>query len=212
MNKSKSYDKFCSTLQRSYKLIELYRRLRKVKFIKEPQKLFHKDLSDLLRAAIVFSVSAMDAYFTNKFSEILVPFIKKKGATEGIIKLLSDAGLDTKQAVAMIGMQRPYRRVRMLIETYFERFTTQKSDIIDQLLLSVGIKNFSKNAQKLTKRTNLVRRIELLVERRHVIVHEGDLNKHGRIKKIEVNKVERQIQEVQLFVENSETLINKKLN
>ncbi len=40
-------------------------------------------ISDLGRASIVISVSAMDGYFTRKVSEILIPFLKKKRPHQG---------------------------------------------------------------------------------------------------------------------------------
>ena len=81
-----------------------------------------RDVADLLRSGLVFSVAAMDSYFTARFAELLVPFLKKHGPTDGLVTLLDDAGLDTREALEMIEMARPYRRVRTLMDSYFDRY------------------------------------------------------------------------------------------
>ncbi|MCH8966293.1 MAG: hypothetical protein IID43_01320 [Planctomycetes bacterium] len=100
----------------------------------------------------------------------------------------------------MIKMDRPYRRIRTLMDSHFDRFTTQRAEVIDELFLAYGIKNFSNNAQRSLKRKNLVRRIELMVKRRHDIVHEGDLNDHGRLRDIDGWKIAGYVSDLRLFV------------
>ena len=108
-------------------------------------------------------------------------------------------------------MNRPYRRIRTLMDAYFDRYTTQRADVIDKLFLAYGIKEFSKNTQRLAGRVNLVRRIDLMVERRHAIVHEGDLNSHGRLCEIDGSKVYGQVTDLRKFVEAAHDLTERRM-
>lgn len=72
-----------------------------------------------------------------------------------------------------------------------------------------GIKKFSHNVQRSIHRRNLVRRIELLTERRHNIVHEGDLNSHGGLRSIRADEVESQLKDLKKFVNAAESLSAK---
>lgn len=60
--------------------------------------------------------------------------------------------------------KRPYRKLRTLVEQYLEKFVTQKFDTIDDLFLSMSLKDLCKNAEKKSKRINLCRRIEIAIE------------------------------------------------
>jgi ATP-dependent helicase/DNAse subunit B len=180
-----------------------------VKFREKPKKLSHNELSDLLRASIVLSVSAMDAYFTNKFVDILIPYLKNKGPNKRLAKLLEDAGLDVEQALEMINMERPWRRIRTLMDAYLEKFTTQKAHIIDELFLALGIKDFTKHAQGIVKYRGLLSKIEHIVERRHEIVHDGDLNSYGKMRRISAREVAGYTNDIAAFIGGSERLCSK---
>ena len=200
---AKAYTNFTKTIRRSKQVIELY---------KSGTNLDLEEREDLLRFAVVLSVSAMDAYFTDKFCDILVPFLKKKQATDGLIKILDEAGLNTRTALELITMDRPYRRIRTLVERSFSSYTTQKTDVIDDLFKSIGIADFSGNAQKIVKRKNLTATIETLVKKRNCIAHEGDIDTHGKTRAISVKKVENQISCLELFVNGAEELIKKRMS
>ena len=80
----RAINQFNRTIDRGFVSIKLYRFLRQPRFIRDGKNrsINHSTASDLLRSAVVLSVSAMDAYFTDKFSDLLVPYLKKKGATK----------------------------------------------------------------------------------------------------------------------------------
>ena len=197
---SKAFRQFEATLARGESLIVLYKRLRRVRLKKKPTHFTHDDVADLLRSGLVLSVAAMDSYVTARFAELLVPFLKKHGPTDGLVELLSEAGLNTREALEMIEMNRPYRRIRTLMDSHFDRYTTQRAKVIDELFLAYGIKDFSNNAQRSVKRKNLIRRVELMVERRHQIVHEGDLNDHGNLREVDSGKIPGQVKDLRLFI------------
>lgn len=175
-------------------------------------KSYYPTPSDMVRSSVVLSVAAMDAYFTNRYAEVLIPYIKKHGATSSIIKLLDNAGLDTKTALNIISMERPYRGIRTLVDKHFANYTTQKTRVIDDLFVGFGISNFCENIQSMKDRKNLIRSVEMLIERRHKIVHRGDYNSHGRLVTIDCFQIEKRMKDMTTFVNGAEQLIKNRMN
>jgi hypothetical protein len=168
-------------------------------------------ITDLVRSSIVLSVSAMDAYFTNRFVEILVPYIKQRGPTRAMVKLLHDAGLNSEQALIMATMDRPFRRVRTLMSRHLERTVTQKFSAIDGLFTAFGLNDFCQNVQSKCGKRRLLRSIELLVQRRHEIVHEGDLNAKGVLQPVGSKEVLMRVKHMDTFVSCADGLLNEML-
>jgi hypothetical protein len=168
-------------------------------------------VSDLARASIVISISAMDGYFTRKFAETLIPFLRKKGPTKGIVKVLEKAGFDITEGIRLLNMNRPFRRIRTLVEGYLDRVVAQKFAVIDELFLCFGYKDFSHNVQKRTHRKRMLRTIEILIERRHDIVHDGDVDSRGRLKPLDIKQTHRRLKELARFVWYSERIINQQM-
>ncbi len=204
---SKAYSKFEKTISRSTALIRTYRTLLRERMenrrIRAPK--------DLVRASVVLSVAALDAYITDVFSEKLVPYLKKYKPDELLVNILNEAGLDTHEALNLIKMDRPYRRVRTLIDKYYKAFTTQKFEVIDKLFLAYRLKNISDRAQSKSKRKTLKRSVAILVERRHKIAHDGDYNSHGRLNAINLTETERRINDIKLFVQCLDDIVNNKI-
>ena len=194
---------FIRTTQRALALIYLHTQLTRAGVAQR----IHS--SDLVRAAVVLSVAAMDAYFTRKFEDILIPYVRKQGPNPRIIDVLQKAGLDTEQALTMATMDRPFRRVRTLVHSYLETYTTQRFSVIDELFLCFGLKDLCENARGMTGRKRLLRSVEILVDRRHQIVHEGDLDGHGKLRRIEPVPTLRRIQQMALFVRKADELIDQ---
>lgn len=202
-NKSNAHSKFEKTINRCTALIRTYRTLskerRKNKKIRAPR--------DLIRASVVLSVSALDAYITDVFSEKLVPYLKRYKPDELLVNILYEAGIDTNEALNLINMDRPYRRVRTLVNKYYESYTTQNFDVIDKLFLAYRLKNISDRAQSKSKRKTLKRSVSILVERRHKIAHDGDYNSHGKLKAINLKETERRINDIKLFVQYLDEIV-----
>jgi len=196
---------FDSTSARAESLITLH------SLLDDAQKAAMPDSRDLLRSAISLSVAGMDAYFTDRFAESLVRFLKKRGATSGLTTLLSEAGLNTKVALEMLTMQRPYRRIRTIVEKRLSEYTTQKQAVIDALFLVYGVKDLCRHAEGLSKRKTLLKSVNNVVLRRHSIVHGGDLNSHNRARLISEEMAKRYIKDIDLFVHSAEALLVKSL-
>ena len=111
---SKAHGKFIKTIRRCESLVDSYKRLQ---VIDEENGVDVPTPKDIVRGAVVLAVAALDTYVTDVFSEKLVPYLKAYNPDPELIELLYDAGLDTKEALGLLSMERPYRRIRTLICT-----------------------------------------------------------------------------------------------
>jgi len=207
---SKSYVRFEGVIKRSLNLLSLQPLVEKL-FIDGGRP---HDLSDMARTSVVLAIAAMDAYLTGVFAERLVPFLRKrkKPAPKALIVLLQKAGLDTAVALDLLGMERPYRRVRKLMDTYLARYVTQRIEIIDELFLAYGFKDFCQDVEKKANRKTILKSVRTLVRRRHQIVHKGDLNSHGTLKRIGPAQIKRRVMHVVKFVSCADELLRKQLH
>ena len=124
-----------------------------------------------------------------------------------MIDLLYKSGLDTKETLALLGMERPYRRIRTLIENYYGSYTTQKFDVIDQIFKPYRLANITKNAAQKSGRSSIKTSVGKLVERRHQIAHAGDYNRHGRIVDIDEEQIAKRIKHLELMVTNMDEIL-----
>lgn len=207
---TKAYLRFEGVVQRSLNLLTLQAATVKIWHLAQPEQVI--DLSDMSRASAVLAVAAMDSYFTDVFVERLVHFIKLKGATKQLVALLHEAGIDTECALQLIVMKSPFRKITKMVESHLSLVTTQKTEAIDKLFLVYSIKDFCANVAGFSKKgPPLLASIRMLVSRRHRIVHEGDLNSHGRANKADPKEFQRRIHDLVLFVSKADELLNNQL-
>lgn len=201
---SKAFDKFIKTIRRCESLVDAYKRLQS---LDQEAEVAVPTPKDIVRGAVVLAVAALDTYVTDAFSEKLVPYLKKYNPDEELINLLYEAGLDTKEALGLLAMERPYRRVRTLIENYYGSYTTQKFDVIDQIFKPYRLKKITDNAAKKSGKESIKKSVGKLVERRHQIAHAGDYNSHGRIIDIDEAQIGKRIQHLELLVKNMDEIL-----
>ena len=163
--------------------------------------------SDVGRAAIVPAVSAFDHYFTARFAECVVPLVKKGQVGQDLCKFLSEAGLDVKSALELMTMQRPNRRIRKLVDDQLQRTVTQQFKAIDKLFKLISIPNLSDAVQDKTGRKTLNRSIQKLIDRRHLIAHRGDLNRHAKLWDLDPKEIAKRFADAKLFVDTAEQII-----
>jgi hypothetical protein len=204
MANSRAFTKFETSVARSITLIRNYRRL--IIFSKNAGKKVFAP-KDLIRASVVLSVAALDAYITDVFSEKLVPYLKKYKPDEELVMILQKSGLDTREALNLIQMDRPFRRIRNLVNKYYSTYTTQRFEVIDSLFLAYRLKNITKMAEKKSGRMTLKRSVELLIQRRHKIVHEGDYNSHNKLISIDEIQMKKRINDLKLLVKCLDEII-----
>lgn len=200
----KAKEKFDRTFERCNKLISLYKS-------SSQQEQGHGN-QDLLRAAIVLSVAALDAYCTDCFSEHFVSFIKNNEISDKMEKALEKYGLKLRTAVGFLRTDKndAYSIIKELVQKYYERYTTQKIEIIDQLFDLYNLKEITKCAQRRAKDEHLLEDVEKTVNRRHKIVHEGDYD-NKRIGNVAESDYKR-IQSIKTLVDNMEYIINNKFS
>ena len=201
---SKAHEKFIKTVRRCEALVESYKKLQLINAEAEGDVPTPKDI---VRGAVVLAVAALDTYVTDAFTEKLVPYIKRFNPDQELIDLLFEAGLDTKEALQLLGMERPYRRIRTLIETYYASYTTQKFEVIDQIFKPYRLVKITENAARRSGKESIKKSVGKLVERRHKIAHAGDYNSHGRIVDIDEEKIGRRIKHLELLVTNMDAIL-----
>jgi hypothetical protein len=167
--------------------------------------------NEILRMVIVLAVAGFDSYFREKFSDMLVPYIKQKKPTKALLEMLQSAGFGVEAAIEMLQMDRPHRRIHKLVDDHLERYTTQRTDVIDELFQCYGLKNFCENARNKTGRVYLLKRVGKLIARRHEIVHAADVNGYGKAQSVDPARVKDQVLDVALFVKAADEIASNVL-
>lgn len=145
----------------------------------------------------------MDAYFTRRFCERLVPYLNKK-----LVSLLEDAGLDLVACLQMFAMERPFRRVRATLDNHLINVVTQNFKAIDGLYQCYSIPSLSSACEKRSRRKTLLTSVERIVKRRHAIAHGGDLNSRGKLVPVDLGRTKKRVNDVRTFVEIAETILD----
>lgn len=211
---SKSFEQFNKIIHVSYKSV-----IETLKLIigdlqsdKKTGSVPHIIVTASVKFSIVTSVAAFDKYYTDRFIEALIPYLKKNNPTKEIAKLLEDSGVNVYETLKLINMNKPNVRIKSLVRKHLKYYITQKENKIDLLYSCYGLKKFLENSEKLTKRKTLRRNVFNLIKRRHSIVHECDIDRNGNIKEIEIKEsqtIARLINNMRILVESSESLLQK---
>ncbi|KYC45786.1 MAG: hypothetical protein AMQ22_02188 [Candidatus Methanofastidiosum methylothiophilum] len=167
---------------------------------------------DLFRLVIVLAVAAMDNYFTQKFVDMLIPILKSKKPSKELVNFLEGSGVTTEMALTLISLKRPMLKIKKLVEIKLERYTTQNQKSIDCLFLMYGIKDFCTNIGKKSRKASLLKSISLLVERRNVIVHNGDINKYHKANSVNPDEIFPRLEMIPVFITNAESILNSYIN
>ena len=77
------------------------------------------------------------------------------------------------------------------------------------MFLAYGFKDFCHHIQKIAKRKALIASIQLLVRRRHKIVHQGDLNAFGKLQTIQSALIKTRVMHVVKFVARADEFLKK---
>lgn len=163
--------------------------------------------ADLLRAVVVFTVAALDAYMGKRIIEVVSKTIIQHHkisdkCVSRITKKLKD--VDTARVLVNIAIQsKPDRKIISLLQESLQSETFQKPDQLEGAFQMMGIKDGWTKIKSLTSRGRGPRRmgrrpdvkkaIQGLGERRDDIVHESDMyfsDKHqGKLKPISRTKI-----------------------
>ncbi|MEM7242424.1 MAG: HEPN domain-containing protein [Pseudomonadota bacterium] len=195
---SRPKTQFDNTLARATDLLDIFDQ-READFAMHGVDLIDAD-RDLVRASMLLSVAGLDHYFTQKFCDKLVGYLKSNEPNDQLVKLLSNSGLNTKSALELLVMDRPFRRVRTMVQDNLSRYTSHRTQKIDQLFQAMGYKKFCKNIEKRAGRRNLLKRVSRLVDLRNDIAHTAHLNSRGLPKAIDRDDVHSLVQDLSIFV------------
>lgn len=165
-------------------------------------------ISDMGRSSIVIAVGAMDIYFTERFCENLIPYLKNNKPNKKLIELIENAGLDVASCLQMFTMERPFRRVRNILSNHLEKLVTQRFEAINGLYKCYSIPSLSDGIEKRTKRATLLPSIKIIINRRHAIVHAGDLNSHGKVSSFNHKQMEKRLKHIELFVKTADEILD----
>ena len=214
MKQSRAYKKFLRCHRRSIEMIRRHH----TAFIahhenKDGNIKWHEERErhdDLFRAGIVLCTAAMDAYFTDRFCEALIPYIDLKGLNPSLEKTLKDSGFDTKTAVRMFNNKRPKRVLSNMVRKHRSKLPTQNFEVINKLYKGLGYdKTITHLAQEKSGRKRLLKSIEKLVDRRHKIVHAGDYNQNGKLNDIDYRLLYKKMLEVKKLVESVDAVLDE---
>ena len=205
---TQAFDKFQRTIRRCEGLIDNYNALAQAA---HDQQNAPDPAKDIVRGAVVLSVAALDSWATDAFSEGLTTYLRTRSPDETLVNMLSDAGLDARQALEMINMQRPYRRIATLVRWHHAKHTTQDLKVIDKLFSHYRLPKLSEHAERRSGRLTLRSSVETIVHRRHQIVHEGDYNNHRRLRAVDVRVVGRRIRDIELLVEHMDAIFTRRV-
>lgn len=201
MKKSRALKKFGTCHARAIDMIRRHVELYKAHHDDRDAVEWDEAHDDLFRAGIVLCTAAMDAYFTDRFCEALIPYINKNGLNPSLEKLLKDSGFDISSALVMFNNKRPLRVLSNMVRRHLSMYVTQNFNSIDKLYKGLGYeKPITYLAQQRSRRKNLLKSIDKIIERRHKIVHAGDYNQHGNLNEIHYGRLLRKIVEVQKLV------------
>ncbi|WP_439869666.1 HEPN domain-containing protein [Pseudomonas syringae] len=187
---SNAFAKFHKTARRCETLVDAYTTIHLMNAADENVPTAPKDI---IRAAVVLAVAALDAYVTDVFVEKLATYLKRHRPDDSLVELLLKAGLDTREALSLLTMERPYRRIRNLVRSYYAQYTTQRFEVIDSVFLVYRLSKIIDSAAKKTSKAHVKSRVGDLIIRRHEIVHSGDYNQANRIQDIDEAKTKRWI-------------------
>jgi len=200
------------TYQRALDLIAIHRKLHSRG--KPPRK-----SADILRAAVVFAVSGMDAYFTDKIRENAVPLIKMlhgQDLPESLVNVISDQ-LNTGQMLRVMLQKRPLAHIGSAVRRALAQRTYQDPGKIEKGLKIIKVSNFwCEVARELgTTQKRLKSDVAAVVLRRHKIVHQGDLGRakktRHRLTQLGRSEAEKMVKTIGKFVQAANKVIDKQL-
>lgn len=185
-----------------------------------PTEFRHDELSELLRAALVTAVSALDRYCHEMLVEKVMTVVRKsEKGWPGALKKMR-VPLRVVKDVAVMGRngdRRPMNLVRRALREQFHReLTLQRPNEIAEAFSMVGVgdlwRGVAGHMGKVESGKSVKERLDGIVTRRNKIVHEGDLKVHQRggrprLNAIKVDQVREDVMWLRKMVEALEKVL-----
>ena len=197
-----AYEEFVKTNERAQKLIETHKEL-------NPRGKPKVEHADILRAAVVLCVAAMDAYLHDLVVEKIARFVRAKKGTNlpgGLVTMIKE-NVSHDRLVGILFEKRPLAHIATVVRKATADRTYQEPAKIEGVLKILGVQDLWFQVGRelgITKEKAKVF-IQSYVTRRHEIVHRGDLGAakktKGKLRKISRPYAEKCVRDVSKFVE-----------
>lgn len=174
-----AYNAFEKTNERAKKLVELHKEL-------NPRGQPKKEYADILRSAVVLSISAMDAYFHEVIAEKIAKFVRAKKGKQlpGKLVEIIKKEVNHERLIEIMFKERPLSHIANIVRKSIADRTYQDAGKIEDILKIVGVDDlwFQVGKKLKTSKEKAKTFIHLYVHRRHDIVHRGDFGATKRSK------------------------------
>ncbi|MGC9455721.1 MAG: HEPN domain-containing protein [Phycisphaerae bacterium] len=159
----------------------------------------HEHLSELLRAAHICAVSAMDRFFHDLLIDNVLGLLRRN--VDDVPSRLANFALPLADAEAAIDhalrsrrdgtASRPRTTLKQRFTNAIHRCTFQSPAEIEEAFRMLGIRNiWGKLGQRMAGRAEeLKSRLNQIVHRRNQIVHEGDVRRADRPQAVNLNDI-----------------------
>jgi hypothetical protein len=151
-------------------------------------------VSDIMRAAVVMVVSAIDAYLHGLLSEHVERAAQLTPPPAALLELVKEWRLDAKETLPYLLNKKGPTEFRQRVVDHFSDRTLQDPSKVEQVGRVLGVEAlWDEIATRLSRPAADVRRdFAAAVKRRHQIAHEADLDPSGKTqtKKRRLTKVE----------------------
>jgi hypothetical protein len=159
----------------------------------------HDDLSELLRSAVVTAVSALDRYVHDLVLHHSWALLRKpEAAIPSELKRLSLPVLATKRALERLRSDptaRPGHLVKTALQEQLHRDTFQRPDDLMRAARMLGVEDFWARAAyampQRPRKEHVIAKLQTIVARRNQIVHEADITRKTKAKKITLRNITR---------------------
>lgn len=208
----KAHEAFRETIKRARAFAELHEELCPVG---KPRH----EYADILRAAVVFAVSAMDAYLHDKILEKVTPLViarKGKQLPGKLVEIIKDEATH-ERLLEIIFEERPPAHLATLVRKHISDLTFQNAGKIEGALKVLGLDDvwYQVGTRLGVGKEKARGFVQAYVDRRHAIVHEGDLGKAKKIRhrlaKITRPYAKKCVSDVERFIGAIDYLIEAKI-
>lgn len=190
---------------------QVMERCRKLLHVSDGPEVEKSVCDDIRRYVVVLSVSALDAFASDRFMENFTKHIKSHKLSEIEVKLLQESGVTVELVLELLkGMsEHPFGVIRSLVEQHFKKHSCQSFKSINNLYKYLGIMHIVDDTLRTADRKKLPSKITKMLERRHKIVHEGDFDGKHNLRSIDRKEVERWLKATQMLVESMDEVVTQ---
>jgi len=214
----KTIDAFEKTIARAESLVDLHRSA----FPRGRPPASGEHL-DILRAAVVLSVSALDSYIHDKIVENVVRVVvhcgKKQSGFPGYLLEALKNRLPIDKALALIYRKRPDQEIQKIIRQHLAERSFQDPGKIASALRYLGLQDLwdpLRRRLRLTSKKKAKEFVVPYVKRRNQIVHEGDVYKskkyRHKLRAISRPFAQRSVTDIGKFVRALDVIIDRHLD